>query len=84
MTIDEALKSVNKQRADLGAYQNRFEIAARELLLQQKTCKQLNHEFEIPIWHLKLWNIQKPNSNTIWCCNACTSKLTISKRTQVA
>jgi flagellin len=29
MTIDEALKSVNKQRADLGAYQNRFEIAAK-------------------------------------------------------
>ncbi|MDR3312500.1 MAG: flagellin [Spirochaetaceae bacterium] len=28
-TIDEALKSVNKQRADLGAYQNRFETAAR-------------------------------------------------------
>jgi len=25
-TIDEALKNVNKQRADLGAYQNRFEI----------------------------------------------------------
>jgi flagellin len=28
-TIDEALKSVNKQRADLGAYQNRFETAVR-------------------------------------------------------
>ena len=28
-TIDEALKNVNKQRADLGAYQNRFEIAAK-------------------------------------------------------
>ena len=28
-TIDEALKVVNKQRADLGAYQNRFELAAK-------------------------------------------------------
>ena len=27
-TIDEALKTVSKQRADLGAYQNRFEMAA--------------------------------------------------------
>jgi len=27
-TIDSALKVVSKQRADLGAYQNRFEIAA--------------------------------------------------------
>lgn len=28
-TIDNALRSVSKQRADLGAYQNRFEAAAR-------------------------------------------------------
>jgi flagellin len=28
-TIDEALKSVNKQRADLGAYQNRMEMAQK-------------------------------------------------------
>lgn len=28
-TIDEALKTVNKQRADLGAYQNRFETAQK-------------------------------------------------------
>ena len=27
--IDNAMKAVNKQRADLGAYQNRFEIAAK-------------------------------------------------------
>lgn len=27
--VDEALKRVNKQRADLGAYQNRFEMASR-------------------------------------------------------
>jgi len=27
--IDNAMKSVNKQRADLGAYQNRFEMAAK-------------------------------------------------------
>jgi flagellin len=27
-TLDSALKAVNRQRADLGAYQNRFEIAA--------------------------------------------------------
>jgi len=28
-TLDEAMKAVNRQRADLGAYQNRFEIAAK-------------------------------------------------------
>jgi len=28
-TLDEALKKVNKQRADLGAYQNRLEHAVR-------------------------------------------------------
>lgn len=28
-TIDNALKNVNKQRADLGAYQNRFEMAQK-------------------------------------------------------
>ncbi|MCQ2592722.1 MAG: flagellin [Treponema sp.] len=28
-TVDEALKNVNKQRADLGAYQNRFEMASK-------------------------------------------------------
>jgi len=28
-TVDAALKAVSKQRADLGAYQNRFEMAAQ-------------------------------------------------------
>lgn len=28
-TLDEALKTINKQRADLGAYQNRFEMAQK-------------------------------------------------------
>ena len=27
-TVDEALKNISKQRADLGAYQNRFEMAS--------------------------------------------------------
>ncbi|MBF9014831.1 MULTISPECIES: flagellin [unclassified Oceanispirochaeta] len=31
--VDEALKSVNKQRADLGAYQNRFEMAAKGIAI---------------------------------------------------
>ena len=30
-TIDEALKKINKQRADLGGYQNRMEYAVRGL-----------------------------------------------------
>jgi flagellin len=30
-TIDEALKKINKQRADLGAYQNRLELTVRGL-----------------------------------------------------
>ena len=29
VAVDEALKNVSRQRADLGAYQNRFEIAAK-------------------------------------------------------
>lgn len=28
-TVDEALKKINKQRADLGSYQNRFELAQK-------------------------------------------------------
>jgi len=32
-TLDSALKMVSKQRADLGAYQNRFEIAASGLAI---------------------------------------------------
>jgi flagellin len=31
--VDEALKTVNKQRADLGAYQNRFEMAAKGIAI---------------------------------------------------
>jgi flagellin len=27
--VDSALKTINKQRADLGAYQNRFEMASK-------------------------------------------------------
>ena len=30
-TIDEALKKINKQRADLGAYQNRLELTVKGL-----------------------------------------------------
>ena len=32
--IDEALKNVTKQRADLGAYQNRFEMAAKVSIIR--------------------------------------------------
>ena len=32
-TLDEALKKVSKQRADLGAYQNRLEFAAQGLMI---------------------------------------------------
>jgi flagellin len=32
-TVDAALKIVNKQRADLGAYQNRFELAAQGIAI---------------------------------------------------
>ena len=32
-TVDEALKKVSKQRADLGAYQNRFEMAVKGVLI---------------------------------------------------
>jgi len=32
-TVDSAMKIVNKQRADLGAYQNRFEMAAQSVAI---------------------------------------------------
>ena len=32
-TVDEALKAVSKQRADLGAYQNRFETASKGIAI---------------------------------------------------
>lgn len=32
-TLDNALKKINKQRADLGAFQNRFEMATKGLLI---------------------------------------------------
>jgi len=32
-TLDQALRQVNKQRADLGAYQNRFEVAAKGIAI---------------------------------------------------
>jgi flagellin len=32
-TLDQALKKLNKQRADLGAFQNRFEMATKGLLI---------------------------------------------------
>jgi len=32
-TVDAALKAVSKQRADLGAYQNRFEMAAQGIAI---------------------------------------------------
>ena len=32
-TVDEALKAVNRQRADLGAYQNRFEMASNGIAI---------------------------------------------------
>ena len=32
-TFDEALKTLNKQRADLGAYQNRFEVAQKGIAI---------------------------------------------------
>ena len=31
--VDEAMKSVSRQRADLGAYQNRFEMAVKGVLI---------------------------------------------------
>jgi len=38
-TLDEALKSVNRQRADLGAYQNRFEIAAKGIAVASENIQ---------------------------------------------
>jgi flagellin len=37
--VDEALKTVNKQRADLGAYQNRFEMAAKGIAIASENLQ---------------------------------------------
>lgn len=38
-TIDDALKRVNKQRADLGAYQNRFEMAQKGVAIASENLQ---------------------------------------------
>lgn len=38
-TLDAALTSVNKQRADLGAYQNRFEMAAQGIAIASENLQ---------------------------------------------
>ncbi|MDR2701538.1 MAG: flagellin [Spirochaetaceae bacterium] len=38
-TVDEALKMVSKQRADLGAYQNRFETAAKGVAIASENLQ---------------------------------------------
>jgi flagellin len=38
-TLDEALKKVNKQRADLGAYQNRLEYATKGLAISSENLQ---------------------------------------------
>jgi len=37
--IDDALKTVNKQRADLGAYQNRFEMASKGVAISAENMQ---------------------------------------------
>lgn len=37
--MDEALRRVNRQRADLGAFQNRFELAARSLAIASENTQ---------------------------------------------
>jgi flagellin len=37
--VDEALKLINKQRADLGAYQNRFEMAAKGVAIASENLQ---------------------------------------------
>jgi flagellin len=38
-TLDSALKQVSKQRADLGAYQNRFEMAAKGIAVASENLQ---------------------------------------------
>jgi len=38
-TVDDALKKVNKQRADLGAYQNRFEMAQKGVAIASENLQ---------------------------------------------
>jgi len=38
-TLDAALKTVNKQRADLGAYQNRFEMASKGVAIASENLQ---------------------------------------------
>jgi len=38
-TLDDALKTINKQRADLGAYQNRFEMAQKGVAIASENLQ---------------------------------------------
>jgi flagellin len=38
-TLDDALKTINKQRADLGAYQNRFEMAQKGISIASENLQ---------------------------------------------
>jgi len=54
--VDAALKTVNKQRADLGAYQNRFEMAMKGVDIASENIKLQNRFCGIRIWQMK-WSI---------------------------
>lgn len=44
-TVDQALKTVSKQRADLGAYQNRFEMAAKGVAVAAENLQAAESRF---------------------------------------
>ena len=56
-TLDSALTSVNKQRADLGAYQNRFEMAVKGIGIASENLQAA--ESIIPIWRPRLLSIRR-------------------------
>ena len=58
-TIDEALKKINKQRADLGAYQNRLDLTVKGLNIAAENLRLLNLVFVMLIWLLRWLSSQR-------------------------
>jgi flagellin len=59
--LDEALKHVNKQRADLGAYQNRLEFTAKGLAIGNMQFRRIRTR----TWPSRWWSSPRTRS----CCS---------------
>ena len=72
-TLDEALKKINKQRADLGGYQNRMEYAVSGLNIAAENLQAAESRIRGRVH-------KRSDSYPVWNRDACTGKRTITKR----